>query len=752
MMSSKTYKKIKNSNVFLKEKTDGSVSLADFNYPDGKYNVSILDKDGDVISSNNKIVKNKNVIQLFRRFEGSDKMTVAQSYKIPIDNINSKVLKFIIERCPDVRKIFVDSIPSTNSRVLGNKKMIYVKDESKWVPSDKSDENTVNFQDIMEFSEKYMIVKGFMQVGKTNFIISSAVWFMINGMTSIIVLRNYNGDKDQFVRRVEEYNDMLKKYIGESNVGESKFVIECVVDKVNPSHFSSKNPKIIVCIANVVALKRLTSIIENNPSISKTYNLEIDEVDYIDSEGTGVVKELNKLRQYCFCSYGVSATILDSTFKRDVEKGNVIILSTPENYKSVINFKFINLVYKNSLVTKKEGDALTDLNIFPYLDEFSKKTPYYVELYGESYCDCYHPVISLMRVAITNDSNLRFLCDIANGYDFPVMYFQGGKGAGRITLHIPSETNPIELKNGSKSTIVKKLEGDFHVFDNSSPAIVLEWLKNTGGGVKRFPRIMIIAGCMAARCQSFGSADFNVCLSNKKLAWHLTEMYLSVSTLMDQPELLQTAGRLCVVARDNIQPLMYASKETCNDLIKAFQIQEELIERARNDLQKQSIGKIMESLPMYRKKVATGRSLTKKANYNLNLVSKTVDTESGGWNKSDVYCSKDVNGNKISSSTLQISENLKQKVLIKFEHTKVVKQTQKVTKTSISRLQKAIYEYVGSDKDKNTWRSAKEWLNITGLCGFKSADAHHYGILTKLHKRGFLERNESNLTRVNNII
>jgi hypothetical protein len=750
-MSSKTYKKIKNSNVFLKEQTDGSVSLADFNYPDGKYNVSVLDKDGDVISSNNKIVKNKNVIQLFRRFEGSDKPArVSQSYNIPIDNINSKVLEFIIQRCPDVRKIFVDSNPSTNSRVLGNKKMIYVKE--KWIPSHDSDENTVNFQDIIEFSEKYMIVKGFMQVGKTNFIISTAIWFMINGMSSIIVLRNYNGDKDQFIRRVEEYNDMLKKYLGESNLGESKFLIECVVDNIKPSHFSSKNPKIIVCIANVCPLKKLTSIIENNPSISKTYNLEIDEVDYIDSEGTGVVKELNKLREHCFCSYGVSATILDSTFKRDVEKGNVIILSTPENYKSVVNFKFIHLVYKNSLVTKKDGDAFTDLNLFPYLDEFSKKTPYYVELYGESYPECHHPVISLIRVAITNDSNIRLLSDIATQYDFPIMYFQGGKGAGRITLHIRSETNPIKLKNGSKSTIVKKLEGDFHVFDNSSPAIVLEWLKNTGGGVKRFPRIMIIAGCMAARCQSFGSSDFNTCLSNKKLAWHLTEMYLSVSTLMDQPELLQTAGRLCVVARDNIQPLMYASKETCNDLIKAFQIQEELIERARNDLQKQSIGKIMESLPMYRKKVATGRSLTKKANYNLNLVSKTVDTESGGWNKSDVYCSKDVNGNKISSSTLQISENLKQKVLIKFEHTKVVKQTQKVTKTSISRLQKAIYEYVGSDKDKNTWRSAKEWLNITGLCGFKSADAHHYGILTKLHKRGFLERNESNLTRVNNII
>ena len=673
-----TYKPVKNRNVFLQEKLDGSVSLADFNYPAGKYNVSILDKDGDVISSNNKIVKNGNIIELFRRFEGSAKMTVAQCYKIPINNINSKVLEFIIEKCPDVRKIFVDSIPSINSRVLDNKKMIYVEDKSKkgkWIPApigdNESEVNTVNFQDIMEFSEKYMIVKGFMQVGKTNFIISSAIWFMINGMSSIIVVRNYNGDKDQFVRRVQEYNEMLKKYMGAGpeGMGESKFVIECIFDKIKSSHFSNKNPKIIVCIANISPLKKLTSIIENNPSISKKYSLMLDEVDYIDSEGTCVTKELDKLRQHCFCSYGISATILDSTFKRDVEKGNVIILSTPENYKSVVNFKCIHLVYKNLLVTKKDGDAFTDLNLFPYLDEFSKKTPYYVELYdnGESECqsECYHPVISLMRVAITNDSNIRLLFNIAEKYDFPVMYFQGGKGAGHITLIMGSDPNgmgktsedilhPIKLKNGSKSTIVN---GQYHVFDNSSPAIILEWLKNTGGGVVRFPRIMIIAGCMAARCQSFGSSDFNICLSNKKLAWHLTEMYLSVSTVMDQPELLQTAGRLCVVARDNIQPLMYASKDTCIDLIKAFQTQEELIERARNDQQKQCIGKIMESLPMYRKKVS-GRSLTKKANYKLNLVSKKVDAESGGWNKRDVYCSKDVNGNKISASKLQISQEI----------------------------------------------------------------------------------------------
>ncbi len=652
-------------NVFLQEKPDGSVSLADFNYPDGDYNVSIIDKDGDVISSNNKIIKNANVIELLRRFEGSDKMTVAQSYKILFGNLNSKILEFIIERCPDVKKIFVDFTSCINSRIIDTNKMIYKIPQGKWVKAGldldsnldyDSNENIVNFQDIMEFSEKYIIVKGFMQVGKTNFIISSAVWFMINGMSSIIIVRNCNGDKDQFVRRVKEYNEILKTY-----VGESKFVIECIVDNVNPSNFSSKNPKIIVCIANIAPLKKLTCIIENNCSlISKKYSLFLDEVDYIDSEGTSVVKELDKLRQHCFCSYGVSATILDSTFKRDVEKGNVIMLSTPEHYKSIVNFKFIHLVYKNSLITKKDSDALSDLNLFPYLDEFSKKPPYYVELYDNTgeYSDSHHPVISLMRVAITNNSNIRLLCDIANKYNFPIMYFQGGKGAGHITLSVFSETNPIKLKNGSTSIIVN---GEYHDFDNASPSIVLEWLKNNGG-VKRFPRILILAGCMAARCQSFGSSDFNVCLLNKKLAWHLTEMYLTVSTIMDQPELLQTAGRLCVVARDNIQPLMYASKETCNDLIKAFQTQEELIERARMygdsegmdegmdgvSEQKKCIGKIMESLPMYTQKIVSGRSLTKKAKYKLNLVSKKIDIESGGWNKSDLYCSKNLFSQKIN--------------------------------------------------------------------------------------------------------
>ena len=669
--------------VFLRERRDGQVNLADFNFPDGEYKVSIWNADGYVISTDNRITKENRKVQLYRYYEGSDIPIVAQSYKIPMDDINQKVLQFIMENCPDITKIFIDSIPSLNNRLIEETEMVCELNTNKntitWVPINGYDSIDINrkvvkFKDIIEFSEKYTIVKGFMQVGKTNFIISAAVWFMLNGMSSVIVLRNCNSDKDQLIRRIKEYNTRIQAFLGDDF--SNKFVVKSVSNgEIKPKHFT-KDPVIVVVIANTSPLKKINNMIENTGA-SKKFALFLDEVDFIDSNGTGVQKELDKLREHCFCSYGVSATILDSAFKRDIEKGNVIVLSTPENYKSVVHFKMMHLPNnkESCLVTTTDDDIMEkDNNVLDYLNEFGEKNPHYVELYddekyGEGEQDirpeCHHPVISLLHVSITNSPNLQLLSQIQTGYCYPAMYFMGGgTGSGCVYLSLLSEKNPITLSNGKKSKIIKNekysdmiVKGEFHKFDGASPSLVLEWLKKNGG-VKLFPRIIILAGVLAGRCQSFGSADFNSCLYNKTLGWHLTEMYLSASKTMDQPELIQLAGRLCVVARDNIQPLLYATKHTCMDLIKSFQIQEELIDRARKSDSINSIGKIMESLPIYTKKFVSKRNLTKKSEFKLNLATKEEDRDAGGWNKRDMYCSKDVNGGRIISEKLHMSETL----------------------------------------------------------------------------------------------
>ena len=72
--------------------------------------------------------------------------------------------------------------------------------------------------------------------------------------------------------------------------------------------------------------------------------------------------------------------------------------------------------------------------------------------------------------------------------------------------------------------------------------------------------------------------------------------------------------------------------------------------------------------------------------------------------------------------------------------------------TFITALKKNITTYVNSDVGKkNTWKTAKEWLKITGLCGFKNKTTHHSSMMKELVKCFFLERKDNKLrVRVQN--
>jgi hypothetical protein len=53
-------------------------------------------------------------------------------------------------------------------------------------------------------------------------------------------------------------------------------------------------------------------------------------------------------------------------------------------------------------------------------------------------------------------------------------------------------------------------------------------------------------------------------------------------------------------------------------------------------------------------------------------------------------------------------------------------------------------------EDDNTWKTAKEWRDMTGLCGFVLESSYHFAIMTTLVKDAFLERN-GNRTRVKKV-
>ena len=64
--------------------------------------------------------------------------------------------------------------------------------------------------------------------------------------------------------------------------------------------------------------------------------------------------------------------------------------------------------------------------------------------------------------------------------------------------------------------------------------------------------------------------------------------------------------------------------------------------------------------------------------------------------------------------------------------------------TCMNCLKRKMIKYI-KDGNSNNFRSAKEWFDITGLCGFKDKTCHHYAIMTYLVNNKFVERHNNKL-------
>jgi len=282
------------------------------------------------------------------------------------------------------------------------------------------------------------------------------------------------------------------------------------------------------------------------------------------------------------------------------------------------------------ILTRKNADPIIDdVNLSEYLNDFSLREPYMVPAYNE-----YHPVDTLIRVSTSISPNKRLLCYLADRFPTIVsMFFSGG---GTIQLYIPNITTPIELCDGKKSILKPltteegELPGLYHHFSCTSPSQVKQWLYENGG-VSIYPRIITIAGQLASRCISYGASNFETCKRENKLWWHLTEMYLCTSVSMDQPELMQTAGRLCVATPkgDNIPLTLYVLEKVKNDLIKAYWLQEELIDRAQaqHRLSGTPLWCLIQYVKINKKKIPS-RRLTKCKDLDYDLM-ETKDYDEG---------------------------------------------------------------------------------------------------------------------------
>lgn len=622
--------------------SNNAIQPVGFPVEDCKYNINLVDeqmrkidcilgklifyKMGAIIKI--YLIRPDGVKSIYKEFS-SKKKTLREIVNKPA--LNEAIVKYLLEKCPDLQQIlniseFSVAIEDT-SRIDYN---IETKQKNKKkISSIKTSEDIENerFKRMQRFMGRNFPVKGNIQSGKTKFIISTSIWFLLNNKSVLLVLRNMKDDKDQFSTRCNDMSKNIGNELEKQGFDRNMFQIVCVdKNSINKETIRGDVPKIMIALYNNSQLKNFYDLIGEEEK--NKYVVFIDEADMLHKTVTGYETTendtltasvyLDNIVKSAFCSFSVSGTILDAILKNNIKAEDLIVLKSSASYRSHNTFLVEHLELPCKFTsTVSESIIDNDPNIISFLQMFSNLRKINT-FYNEK-----HPNYCLFRVADVIKPMEDFFETVSKR--FPDIVFMVYNGSGTKVHH--SKIKNIKLSCGT----VSNYKNGIHSFGKGiTPSHILEWLKNNGG-VDKFPHIATIAGDLASRGISFGSADFAECINNNRLGWHLTRMYATFAKSTDLPELLQITGRLCIVAFDGMPLTISMTEKDHENLIKGFNITEEFINRAKKQAPETILQDFVRDTPMFKKKVPRGRHLTKFENFKPKRVTEKEDLEAGGW-------------------------------------------------------------------------------------------------------------------------
>lgn len=410
---------------------------------------------------------------------------------------------------------------------------------------------------------KLKLVKGEVQSGKSFFIILQTLTNFLNGVNTLILVRNINSDVYQLKNRFRSIiNDINTKI---QNKGYPKVKIP-VYDLCKKTQTESNC--IIISLTNKT---RLNTFIRTNV---KDYVLMIDEADYIDPLNESVKCEIIKdLKEGAKMIYKISATVTDINYQeKEITNNNVITLPLSSYYKNIKDLSWFDL---DTFYIEEDTDKdilkklNNDIHMEPFLKFISKKQPIYIKNY-----DNYHPNIILINYSkrIYYMYTLQDYIKTTYNDTFVTIVYNG---CG-IQLYIGDYKGPIYIYNSltKKKLMFSPNRNNYYYIKEVSIADIIGFLKEKG--CEKYSRIIIISGLLASRGTSFISNDYGYCFNNNKLGWHLTGEYLKISKQLPQPELLQSL-RLLGNIKDDISLVLYTTEEIKNDIIKSQVISNKLL-------------------------------------------------------------------------------------------------------------------------------------------------------------------------------
>lgn len=487
-----------------------------------------------------------------------------------------KMTSYLFEKCPDLRQL-----------------------------DGKKHSRTIN-EMFTSLKGRYMTVKGHVQSGKTNFMISASSLFLLAGYSVVIVLRNNKADQEQIHERLILFEKEMNKAMSAST-----HTFKVCRTSSQAVTVQQNKPRIYLTLGNGSSTMKMLKGLTEQADAGKGIALFIDEVDFVDScDGTRKSEVIPLLKKHSHCIFGVSATVMDPLGKENVYPDDIILLSVSPHYKGIPSIQVVEIDKSDvsAVYTGKTTDNLfeTDEGLMDFAKMFSGQKPF---TFANGVV---HPHICLVNICRTKGPTVEAQAKLARKFPDMVVIVYNGDG---ITYAYKKETNEY------KGTI----------------SSMLQMLKDKFESEKVIPNILIFSGDLAGRGISFTSLDFK---------WHLTSMRLLVANNCDEPELIQRV-RLCGVYNDDVPLTLYSTSAILCDIKKAYFRQEEIIcnlkkkkeekeEKDETNTEKQLCKQFIESLSITKDKFTRRSPVKDKQGTEFHF--KKVDKEVG-WDL-DVYHSR----------------------------------------------------------------------------------------------------------------
>jgi hypothetical protein len=548
---------------------------------------------------------------------------------------------------------------------------------------------------ITNFSEnKKFLVSADCQSGKTNFAISMCAQTILEGHIPIVITRRLLDDMSQFICRCKDYTQDL-----ESSTG---YKIRTLGDIDNTrdleNAFTKKTPYIIVCIGTINKLSTLEDMIVNVGAYGD-YTLIIDEIDNVDyGTCSKAGKSLSCLKKNAYAVIGITATPLDVIMSEEnLTSTCQVRLISPDDYRGFRDIQvttFDDKVVAPYNNTRYSHMTRVDSNLPKWLDKMSRE-----QLWYDKKSEINLNVVMLLKYTIYNYNQETLYNSIKRKY--PGLFV-------------------LILYNG-KGIMCSENVGNFKANVYSSDLSINKTLQYFRMDPEKYPRILIIAGNIASRCISFVSNDYSL---------HLNHMYYLPQKSTTVPEMIQSVGRLCGRNRDKGPIHLCTPLKVARAVFSGYHFTNEIIDRGiKFGSTEESFKDTILNIKMSKEKMPKGRRITNKVKlpkkaFNL------VNGKDGGENIS-TYKWNSVN----NESRLWSRETTSTRRLVRLSE-----------ETHVAYLRRSIKTHV--EETGNVFKTAREWQDITGLCGFERPSSYHYAVMTTLVQSKFLIR-DSNKVKLN---